>query len=61
MFGSLLIMAIITIVNMKRRVLLHKLILLEVCSSNPIPNGKTEHDIIAPARNVTWDLLLYEF
>jgi hypothetical protein len=30
MFGALFIMSIITVVNMKRRVLLHKLILLEV-------------------------------
>lgn len=30
MFGALLIMAIITVANMKRGVLLHKMILLEV-------------------------------
>lgn len=30
MFGALLVMAIITVVNMRRGVLLHKMILLEV-------------------------------
>lgn len=30
-FGGLVVMAAITIANMKRGVLLHKLILLEVC------------------------------
>lgn len=30
MFGALMIMAIVTVVNMKKKVLLHKLILLEV-------------------------------
>jgi hypothetical protein len=31
MLGALLIMAVITVANMRKRVLLHKLILLEVC------------------------------
>jgi len=31
MLGALLIMAVITVANMRRGVLLHKLILLEVC------------------------------
>lgn len=32
MFGSLMIMAFVTLANMRRRVLLHKLIFIEVCS-----------------------------
>ncbi len=36
MFGALLIMSLITIVNMRRGVLLHKLVFLEVCSSSLI-------------------------
>lgn len=37
MFGALLIMSCITISNMRRGVLLHKLILLEVCSRSRFP------------------------
>lgn len=36
MFGSLMMMSLITVVNMRRGVILHKLILLEVCI--PFPN-----------------------
>ena len=37
MFGSLLILATVTIANMRRRVLLHKLILIEVRPDERLP------------------------
>lgn len=36
MVGSLLIMAAITLSNMKKHILLHKLIFAEVCNTKPI-------------------------
>ena len=38
MVGSLIIMTCITIANMRRGVLLHKLILIEVCTVLNVPN-----------------------
>jgi hypothetical protein len=40
MLGSLLIMAAVTVANMKKHILLHKLIFAEVCASYlPAPHG----------------------
>lgn len=40
MVGSIIIMIFITLCNVRRGVLLHKLILLEVCSINPSRSSK---------------------
>ena len=65
MFGALLIMAVITVVNMKRRVLLHKLILLEVSMSIGAAEFSStiaaNHDDAALTGHVTWNLLFHEF
>jgi hypothetical protein len=43
MIGSLLIMAAITVSNMKKHILLHKLIFAEVCPTTPHGYSTTEH------------------
>lgn len=44
MIGSLIIMSCITLANMRRGVLLHKLILLEVSAFSLLPRSREELD-----------------
>jgi hypothetical protein len=58
MFGALLMMVIITIANMRRGILLHKVILLEV-SDGLAERGSCAADELVTPRDEPWHLLLH--
>jgi hypothetical protein len=57
MLGALFIMAVITVANMRRRVLLHKMILLE--ASFCTQRAAADADDIVVICHEPWDILLY--
>jgi hypothetical protein len=59
MVGALMIMSCVTVANMRRGVLLHKLILLEVCHAPSDHDDSTKPFRPAVTRHHTWHVLLH--